>query len=132
MVKTVNSLKGHYWLGCSRCWRKCNDGSFITAAGQFYGRGRGYCKHSHAAFVFNCNADLLRIVNLAIYMDTNGFIGLIWFEAALFLVAGTWIGLYFQKNLFQNYLIYGEAKLYPLLLIIVLLVMLFKLTFYFN
>lgn len=37
----------------------------------------------------------------------NGFIGLIWFEAALFLVAGTWIGLYFQKNLFQNYLIYG-------------------------
>ena len=39
----------------------------LRRGGQFYGRGCGYCKHSHAAFVFNCNADLLRIVTLAIY-----------------------------------------------------------------
>ena len=37
----------------------------------------------------------------------NGFIGLIWFEAALFLVAEHGSDYIFQKNLFQNYLIYG-------------------------
>ena len=74
----------------------------------------------------------MRIVNLAIYMDTNGFIGLIWFEAALFLVAGTWIGLYFSEKFISKLPDLWRAKLYPLLLIIVLLVMLFKLTFYFN
>ena len=38
---------------------------------------------------------------LSIWQSTwvpKGFIGLIWFEAALFLVAGTWIGLYFSEK----------------------------------
>ncbi len=54
----------------------------------------------------------------------NGFIGLIWFEAALFLVAGTWIGLYFSEKFISKLPDLWRAKLYPLLLIIVLLVML--------
>lgn len=55
----------------------------------------------------------------------NGFIGLIWFEAALFLVAGTWIGLYFSEKFISKLPDLWRAKLYPLLLIIVLLVMFF-------
>ncbi|PIL69034.1 permease, partial [Acinetobacter baumannii] len=55
----------------------------------------------------------------------NGFIGLIWFEAALFLVAGTWIGLYFSEKFISKLPDLWRAKLYPLLLIVVLLVMLF-------
>lgn len=55
----------------------------------------------------------------------NGFIGLIWFEAALFLVAGTWIGLYFSEKFISKLPDLWRAKLYPLLLIIVLLVMIF-------
>ncbi|ENO9396487.1 sulfite exporter TauE/SafE family protein, partial [Acinetobacter baumannii] len=54
-----------------------------------------------------------------------GFIGLIWFEAALFLVAGTWIGLYFSEKFISKLPDLWRAKLYPLLLIIVLPVMLF-------
>ncbi|MDR8438499.1 sulfite exporter TauE/SafE family protein, partial [Acinetobacter baumannii] len=65
---------------------------------------------------------------LSIWQSTwtpNGFIGLIWFEAALFLVAGTWIGLYFSEKFISKLPDLWRAKLYPLLLIIVLLVMLF-------
>lgn len=63
---------------------------------------------------------------LSLWQSTpNGFIGLIWFEAALFLVAGTWIGLYFSEKFISKLPDLWRAKLYPLLLIIVLLVMLF-------
>ncbi|MBD0243384.1 sulfite exporter TauE/SafE family protein, partial [Acinetobacter baumannii] len=59
---------------------------------------------------------------LSIWQSTwtpNGFIGLIWFEAALFLVAGTWIGLYFSEKFISKLPDLWRAKLYPLLLIIV-------------
>ncbi|QNX14130.1 sulfite exporter TauE/SafE family protein [Acinetobacter seifertii] len=55
----------------------------------------------------------------------SGFIGLIWFEAALFLVAGTWIGLYFSEKFISKLPDLWQARLYPLLLIIVVVVMIF-------
>ena len=105
MVKTVNSLKGHYWLGCStfRCWRKCNDGSFITAAGSSMAEAAAIA--NILTLPLSLTATLTYCV-LSLWQSTwtpNGFIGLIWFEAAFIL--GCWNmdrTIFFRKIYFKT------------------------------
>ncbi|MFI7968491.1 sulfite exporter TauE/SafE family protein, partial [Acinetobacter baumannii] len=65
---------------------------------------------------------------LSIWQSTwtpNGFIGLIWFEAALFLVAGTWIGLYFSEKFISKLPDLWRANQYLLFFLISLPLKLF-------
>lgn len=57
--------------------------------------------------------------------DDAGFIGYIWLKAALLLICSTWIGLKISERFLSRIPDKWHARVYPLLLIMVLIVMLF-------
>lgn len=57
--------------------------------------------------------------------NLSGFVGYIWLKAAFILICSTWIGLKISERFLSRIPDNWHAKIYPLLLILVLIVMLF-------
>ena len=55
----------------------------------------------------------------------SGFIGYIWLKAALILICSTWVGLKISERFLSRIPDKWHARVYPLLLSLVLIVMLF-------